>query len=115
MPGIFRYIIEGLREDLRRLCWALRYVVAVLLDFMLICVTRIREFDLEANIPQAGPHEIELEIVHGIRHRLPTWGVLAPRSPQMSLEELLDELERIAEDEEEDEIEDWDAWGEELV
>jgi hypothetical protein len=33
----------------------------------------------------------------------------------MSLEELLDELERIAEDEEEDEMEDWDAWGEELV
>jgi hypothetical protein len=32
----------------------------------------------------------------------------------MSLEELLGELERIAEGEEEDEIEDWDAWGEEL-
>jgi hypothetical protein len=41
--------------------------------------------------------------------------VLAPNLPKLSLEELLDESERVAEDEEEDENEVRDAWGERLV
>jgi hypothetical protein len=82
---------------------------------MIICVTRVHEADLEANILEAGPYEIEWIIVHGVRHRLAAQGVLASRSPPLSLDEFLDQLERIAEDEEEDNIEDWDAWGEELA
>jgi hypothetical protein len=41
MPSIIHYIIEGLREDLGRLFRALRYTVAVLLGFTIICVTRV--------------------------------------------------------------------------